>query len=132
MSTEEISAIWAEDVKIDESNLGGEAKKIPILHNKYYGMYYKEALKVKKLRYDYKELELAKREYYDGSMAEEDLRDVEKIIIIGCGSAFHAGMIAKYAIEHWTRIPVEVELASEFRYRSPIIDAKIPSHLVNS
>ena len=55
-------------------------------------------------------------------IAEEDLRDVEKIIIIGCGSAFHAGMIAKYAIEHWTRIPVEVELASEFRYRDPIID----------
>ena len=39
MSTEEISAIWAEDVKIDESNLGGEAKKIPQLHNKYYNMY---------------------------------------------------------------------------------------------
>ena len=55
-------------------------------------------------------------------IAEEDLRDVEKIIIVGCGSAFHAGMIAKYAIEHWTRIPVEVELASEFRYRDPIID----------
>lgn len=75
MSTEEISAIWAEDVKIDESNLGGEAKKIPQLHNKYYNMYYKEALKVKKLRYDYKELELAKREWLDGSMAEEDLKD---------------------------------------------------------
>ena len=75
MSTEQISEIWAEDVKIDESNLGGEAKKIPILHNKYYGMYYKEALKVKKLRYDYKELELAKREWLDGSMAEEDLRE---------------------------------------------------------
>jgi hypothetical protein len=75
MSTEEISAIWAEDVKIDESNLGGEAKKIPQLHNKYYTLYYKEALRVKKLRYDYKELELAKREWLDGSMAEEDLKD---------------------------------------------------------
>jgi hypothetical protein len=75
MSTEEISAIWAEDVKIDESNLGGEAKKIPQLHNKYYTLYYREALRVKKLRYDYKELELAKREWLDGSMAEEDLKD---------------------------------------------------------
>ena len=75
MSTDDISAIWAEDAKIDETNLGGEAKKIPQLHNKYYTLYYKEALKVKKLRYDYKELELAKREWLDGSMAEEDLRE---------------------------------------------------------
>lgn len=75
MSTDDISEIWAKDSKIDESNLVGEAKKIPELHNKYYTLYYKEALKVKKLRYDYKELELAKREWFDGSMAEEDLRE---------------------------------------------------------
>ena len=75
MSTDDISAMWAEDAKIDESNLAGEAKKIPQLHNKYYTLYYKEALKVKKLRYDYKELELAKREWLDGSMAEEDLKE---------------------------------------------------------
>lgn len=75
MSTDDISEIWAKDCKIDESNLVGESKKIPELHNKYYTMYYKEALKVKKLRYDYKELELAKREWFDGSMAEEDLRE---------------------------------------------------------
>ena len=75
MSTDDISEIWAQDAKIDEANLMGESKKIPELHNKYYTMYYKEALKVKKLRYDYKELELAKREWIDGSMAEEDLRE---------------------------------------------------------
>lgn len=75
MSTDDISEIWAVDCKIDESNLAGESKRIPELHNKYYSLYYKEALRVKKLRYDYKELELAKREYYDGSMAEEDLRE---------------------------------------------------------
>lgn len=75
MSTDDISEIWAVDCKIDESNLAGESKRIPELHNKYYTMYYKEALRVKKLRYDYKELELAKRDYYDGTMAEEDLRD---------------------------------------------------------
>lgn len=75
MSTEDISELWAVDCKIDESNLAGESKRIPELHNKYYSLYYKEALKVKKLRYDYKELELAKREWIDGSMAEEDLKD---------------------------------------------------------
>ncbi|GAA1540644.1 glutamine--fructose-6-phosphate transaminase (isomerizing) [Nocardioides humi] len=56
-------------------------------------------------------------------LADEELRDVDKIIIIACGTSFYAGMVAKYAIEHWTRTPVEVELASEFRYRDPIIDA---------
>ncbi|WP_377270857.1 glutamine--fructose-6-phosphate transaminase (isomerizing) [Peterkaempfera sp. SMS 1(5)a] len=50
------------------------------------------------------------------------LRAVDKIVIVACGTAFHAGMIAKYAIEHWTRLPCEVELASEFRYRDPILD----------
>jgi glucosamine--fructose-6-phosphate aminotransferase (isomerizing) len=53
---------------------------------------------------------------------DEDLRDVDKIVIIACGTAYHAGLIAKYAIEHWTRVPCEVEVASEFRYRDPIID----------
>ena len=53
----------------------------------------------------------------------EELRRVDKIIIIGCGTAYYAGMVAKYAIEHWTRIGCEVELASEFRYRDPIVDA---------
>jgi glutamine---fructose-6-phosphate transaminase (isomerizing) len=49
------------------------------------------------------------------------LREVDKVVVVACGTAFHAGMIAKYAIEHWTRIPCEVELASEFRYRDPIL-----------
>ncbi|MDQ1047924.1 glutamine--fructose-6-phosphate transaminase (isomerizing) [Streptomyces sp. V4I2] len=53
-----------------------------------------------------------------------ELREVDKVVIVACGTAFHAGMIAKYAIEHWTRIPCEVELASEFRYRDPILDAR--------
>ena len=54
-------------------------------------------------------------------LSDEELREVDKIIIIACGTAFHAGLIAKYAIEHWTRIPCEVEVASEFRYRDPIV-----------
>ena len=50
-----------------------------------------------------------------------ELRRIDKIVIIACGTAFYAGLVAKYAIEHWTRIPCEVELASEFRYRDPIV-----------
>jgi glucosamine--fructose-6-phosphate aminotransferase (isomerizing) len=50
-----------------------------------------------------------------------ELRDVDKIIVTACGTSFYAGMVAKYAIEHWTRIPCEVELSSEFRYRDPIL-----------
>jgi glucosamine--fructose-6-phosphate aminotransferase (isomerizing) len=56
-------------------------------------------------------------------LSDDELRDIDKIIIIACGTSFYAGMVAKYAIEHWTRIPVEVELASEFRYRDPILNA---------
>ena len=55
-------------------------------------------------------------------LSDDEIRDVDKIIIIACGTSFYAGMVAKYAIEHWTRVPVEVELASEFRYRDPILD----------
>ncbi|MEW2509975.1 glutamine--fructose-6-phosphate transaminase (isomerizing) [Streptomyces sp. NPDC046870] len=53
-----------------------------------------------------------------------ELREIDKVVIVACGTAFHAGLIAKYAIEHWTRIPCEVELASEFRYRDPILDGR--------
>jgi len=56
-------------------------------------------------------------------LSDDELRAVDKIIIVACGTAFHAGMIAKYAIEHWCRIPCEVELASEFRYRDPVLTA---------
>jgi glucosamine--fructose-6-phosphate aminotransferase (isomerizing) len=55
-------------------------------------------------------------------LTDQDLRDVDKVFIIACGTAYHSGMVAKYAIEHWTRIPCEVELASEFRYRDPVLD----------
>ncbi len=55
-------------------------------------------------------------------MSEEDLRAVDKMVIVACGTAAYAGMVAKYAIERWARIPVEVELAHEFRYRDPVID----------
>ena len=52
------------------------------------------------------------------------LRSVDKIIVIACGTASYAGHVAKYAIEHWCRIPVEIELAHEFRYRDPVVSEK--------
>jgi len=55
-------------------------------------------------------------------LSDQDLRDVDKVFVVACGSAYHSGLLAKYAIEHWTRLPVEVELASEFRYRDPVLD----------
>ncbi len=54
-------------------------------------------------------------------ISNEELRDIDKIVIIACGSSYFAAMVAKYAIEHWTRIPCEVELSHEFRYRDPIL-----------
>ncbi|MCH7232069.1 glutamine--fructose-6-phosphate transaminase (isomerizing) [Glycomyces sp. L485] len=55
-------------------------------------------------------------------MSDQDFRDVDKVFIIACGTSYHAGLVTKYAIEHWTRIPCEVELSSEFRYRDPVLD----------
>jgi glucosamine--fructose-6-phosphate aminotransferase (isomerizing) len=55
-------------------------------------------------------------------MPDQELREVDKVIIVACGTANHAGLIAKYAIEHWAGLPCEVELAHEFRYRDPILN----------
>jgi glutamine---fructose-6-phosphate transaminase (isomerizing) len=55
-------------------------------------------------------------------LTRDQLSRVSKIVIVACGTSFHAGMAAKHAIEHWTRIPVELDLASEFRYRDPVLD----------
>ena len=54
-------------------------------------------------------------------ISEDELRTVDKVIIVACGTSNYAAMVAKYAIEHWTRIPCEVELSHEFRYRDPIL-----------
>jgi len=56
-------------------------------------------------------------------MSADEIRALKKITVIACGTAYHAGLVAKYAIEKWAKIPVDVEIASEFRYRDPIIDA---------
>lgn len=54
-------------------------------------------------------------------ISETELRTIDKIVVVACGTAYYAGLVAKYAIEHWTRVACEVEIASEFRYRDPII-----------
>ena len=55
-----------------------------------------------------------------GTVDDELLRTARRIVIVACGSSFHAGLIGRYAIEEWSRVPVEVEIASEYRYRNPV------------
>jgi glucosamine--fructose-6-phosphate aminotransferase (isomerizing) len=55
-------------------------------------------------------------------LSDADLRDIDKVFVVACGTAYHSGLLAKYAIENWARLPCEVELASEFRYRDPVLD----------
>ncbi|HEY5649919.1 MAG TPA: glutamine--fructose-6-phosphate transaminase (isomerizing), partial [Acidimicrobiia bacterium] len=50
------------------------------------------------------------------------VRMIDKVFVIACGTSYHAAMMAKYAIERWTRLPVEIDIASEFRYRDPVLD----------
>jgi glucosamine--fructose-6-phosphate aminotransferase (isomerizing) len=52
------------------------------------------------------------------------LRHIDKVFVVACGTSFHAAMMAKYAIERWTRLPVEIDIASEFRYRDPVVDSR--------
>jgi len=65
-----------------------------------------------------------KIEFENFSINEETIKDINKIFIVACGTAYHAGMVGKYLIEHLAEIPVEVDIASEFRYRNPLVDEK--------
>lgn len=56
-----------------------------------------------------------------GAIDDDLLRRVRRIVIVACGTAYHAGLVGRYAIEHWARVPVEVDIASEYRYRNPVI-----------
>jgi glucosamine--fructose-6-phosphate aminotransferase (isomerizing) len=58
----------------------------------------------------------------DVHWSTDTLDKINKIVVVACGTSYHAGMASKHAIEHWTRIPVELDLASEFRYRDPVLD----------
>jgi glucosamine--fructose-6-phosphate aminotransferase (isomerizing) len=53
---------------------------------------------------------------------ESFLRDLRRIVIVACGTSYHAGLVGRYAIEEWARVPVEMDIASEYRYRNPVID----------
>src|SRR5215207_5971894 len=56
-----------------------------------------------------------------GALDEAILRDVRRVVIVACGTSYHAGLIGRYAIEEWARIPVEMDIASEYRYRNPVV-----------
>jgi glutamine---fructose-6-phosphate transaminase (isomerizing) len=59
-----------------------------------------------------------------GAISDEFLKDIRRVVIVGCGTAYHAGLVGRYAIEWWARLPVEMDIASEFRYRNPVIDER--------
>ncbi len=57
-------------------------------------------------------------------LGADDLRQIDKVFIVACGSSYHAALVAKYAIEHWVKLPTEVDIASEFRYRDPVLNER--------
>ncbi len=57
----------------------------------------------------------------DGVMDEALFADVSRVVVVACGTSYHAGLIGRYAIEEWARLPVEMDIASEFRYRNPVL-----------
>lgn len=75
MDIEELEKMWLSDTTIDETNLSSESARIPQLHAKYYRLLFRAHMKTSKLKGQLKELEKAKTEYYNGSMASEDLKD---------------------------------------------------------
>src|SRR5947199_8470727 len=56
-----------------------------------------------------------------GTISDEFLRDVRRIVVVACGTSYHAGLVGRYAIEEWGRVPVEMDIASEYRYRNPVV-----------
>jgi glucosamine--fructose-6-phosphate aminotransferase (isomerizing) len=58
----------------------------------------------------------------DIGISDEFLKDVRRVVIVACGTSYHAGLVGRYAIEWWSRLPVEMDIASEFRYRNPVLD----------
>jgi glucosamine--fructose-6-phosphate aminotransferase (isomerizing) len=58
----------------------------------------------------------------DIGISDEFLRSIRRIVIVACGTSYHAGLVGRYSIETWSRVPVEMDIASEFRYRNPVLD----------
>jgi glutamine---fructose-6-phosphate transaminase (isomerizing) len=63
-------------------------------------------------------------ELRDIGISDDDLRHVRRIAVVACGTSYHAGLVGRYAIEEWARISVELDIASEFRYRNPVVDER--------
>src|SRR4051794_35103643 len=57
-----------------------------------------------------------------GGITDEFLKDIRRIVIVACGTSYHAGLVGRYAVEEWARVPVEMDIASEYRYRNPVVD----------
>src|ERR1700722_17433022 len=57
-------------------------------------------------------------------LSPDELRNIDKVFIVACGSSYHAALVAKYAIERWVKLPTEVDIASEFRYRDPVLNER--------
>ena len=64
----------------------------------------------------------------EASFDESLLQGVTRIVIVACGTSYHAGLIGRYAIEEWARVPVEMDVASEYRYRNPVVGPGRPGH----
>ncbi len=60
----------------------------------------------------------------DIGIDDDELRGLRRVVIVACGTSYHAGLIGRYAIETWSRVPVEMDVASEFRYRDPVVDER--------
>jgi glucosamine--fructose-6-phosphate aminotransferase (isomerizing) len=60
----------------------------------------------------------------DIGVSDEELRTARRIVIVACGTSYHAGLVGRYAIEEWARVPVEIDIASEYRYRNPVVDER--------
>jgi len=60
----------------------------------------------------------------DIGVSDDELRELRRVVIVACGTSYHAGLLGRYAIEAWSRVPVEMDVASEFRYRDPVIDGR--------
>src|SRR2546423_3054871 len=59
-----------------------------------------------------------------GAISDDFLRDVRRVVVVACGTSYHAGLVGRYAIEEWARVPVEMDIASEFRYRNPVLSER--------
>ena len=64
----------------------------------------------------------------DLGLSPDDIRGLTRVVIVACGTSSYAGLVGKYALERWARLPVEVEVASEFRYRDPVLDSELSLH----